>query len=414
MTSMKKMTAASFALLAMMVAWSSAAPKLKTMEELGKKLFFDKNLSTPPGQSCAACHDPMAGWTGPLSATTLPGAVYEGAVKGRFGNRKPPASAYAGASPIFHKDESGDFVGGMFWDGRATGADWKDPLAEQAGGPFLNPLEQNNPDKKTVVLKVKNSDYASLFAQVWNIKADEWEKNVDKLYECIARSIAAYERSAESTAFSSKFDVFWKNAQGKKLTVEEISPSNWRSYADLGLAPEELKGLMLFNTKGKCSNCHTLKPGEKGTPPLFTDYSYDNLGVPKNPDNPFYAMGPQWNKDGKNWVDGGLGDFLKTQPHFANYAEVNMGKHKVPTLRNADVKPAAGFVKAFMHNGSIKSLKDVVHFYNTRDIGSFPPPEVAANINKSELGNLGLTDEEENAVVAFMKALSDGFMPQGK
>jgi cytochrome c peroxidase len=110
---------------------------------LGKHLFFDTNLSDPPGQSCAVCHAPGVGWTGPDQAINAAGAVYEGAVPGRFGNRKPPASAYAGDSPILYYDGT-KWVGGMFWDGRATGWTLGDPLAEQAQGPFLNPLEQNN------------------------------------------------------------------------------------------------------------------------------------------------------------------------------------------------------------------------------------------------------------------------------
>jgi len=174
---------------------TSTAAKLSPVEELGKKLFFDTNLSTPAGQSCAACHAPEVGWTGPLSAVV----VYEGAMKGRFGNRKPPASGYAGGSPLLHQDESGDFVGGMFWDGRATGETLKDPLAEQAGGPFLNPLEQNNADKKAMVLKVKNSDYAALLEQVWKTKKEEWEKDADRIYEHISRSIRPRGRGRRRT-----------------------------------------------------------------------------------------------------------------------------------------------------------------------------------------------------------------------
>ncbi len=119
------------------------ATSLTPQEELGKSLFFDTNLSDPPGQACAACHGPQVGYTGPDEAINKAGAVYEGAVLGRFGNRKPPSAAYAGDSPILY-DDGKSWVGGMFWDGRATGWTLGDPLAEQAQGPFLNPLEQNN------------------------------------------------------------------------------------------------------------------------------------------------------------------------------------------------------------------------------------------------------------------------------
>jgi cytochrome c peroxidase len=383
------------------------APKLTPLEEVGKKIFFDRNLSSPPGQACAACHDPKVGWTGPVSASVSPGQVYEGAVKGRFGNRKPPASAYAGDSPIFHRDEKGEFVGGMFWDGRATGTEWKDPLAEQAGGPFLNPLEQNNPDRKTVVQKVKAASYAPLFIQVWKINPADWDGQPDRIYEYIARSIAAFERSSESTAFRSKFDLFWKASRAKGLKVETIAAGNQAGFRGLGLEDGELLGLVLFNTKARCSSCHVLTPGPGEKPPAFTDYKYDNIGVPKNPDNPFYGMAVEFNPAGKKWIDQGLGEFLGGVPAYAALSGTNTGKHKAPTLRNVDVRPDPSFVKGYMHNGALKSLKAVVHFYNARDLGGFPAPEVAANLNKTEMGDLGLTGDEEDAVVAFLKTLSD-------
>jgi len=142
---------------------------------------------------------------------------------------------------------------------------------------------------------------------------------------------------------------------------------------------------------------------------LFTDYKYDNLGVPKNPQNPFYGQAKDFNPDGKKWVDQGLGGYLAASTKYANYAGANMGKHKAPTLRNVDRRPAPGFVKVFMHNGSFKSLKDVVRFYNTRDKAGakWPTPEVTANMNKTEMGNLGLTSAEEDLIVLFMKTLTD-------
>ena len=383
---------------------SSLSPK----EELGKKLFFDKNLSTPPGQDCAVCHAPNVGMTGPDEGINIKGGVYEGAVKSRFGNRKPPAAAYAGDSPVFHIDKEGNFVGGMFWDGRATGETLGDPLAEQAMGPFLNPLEQNMPDKKTIILRVQKSDYAGLFEEVWGKGSLDAAKDIDGTYARIGRSIAAYERSAEVNPFNSKFDAFWRKAKAGGLEVASINESNWKKYDNKGLDPVELKGLVLFSGKAKCFACHVLT-SVNGTPPLFTDFGYDNLGVPKNPDNPFYKIPKEWNPDGEKWVDQGLGGFLKGTEKYAKYAAENMGKHKVPTLRNVALSPRPGFVKAFMHNGFFKSLQDVVHFYNTRDVASakWPSPEVSANLNVDEMGDLGLTADEEKAVVAFMLTLSD-------
>jgi len=146
-----------------------------------------------------------------------------------------------------------------------------------------------------------------------------------------------------------------------------------------------------------------------GKPPLVTDFTYDNLGIPRNPLNPVYTISEEWNKDGKNWVDKGLGGFLKTTAEFAQYAAENYGKQKVPTLRNVDLRPNQNFVKAYTHNGFFKTLKDIVHFYNTRDIASenWAPAEIKENVNTEELGDLGLTEEEEDLIVKFMKTLSD-------
>ncbi len=379
-----------------LAAAATAAPKpheLTPIEQLGKALFFDTNLSSPPGQSCAACHAPEVGFTGPDSMINAHGAVYEGALAGRFGNRKPPAAAYAGDSPIFGVDEMlGLFVGGMFWDGRATGWRLGDPLAEQAQGPFLNPLEQNLPSPAAAITIVAASSYATLFEQVWGAGSLSLDPaNVPMAYERVARSIAAYERCNEVNPFSSKFDAY---LEGKaKLTKLEK------------------KGFRLFLGKGNCAECHIVTPGKSADKPLFTDFTYDNLGIPKNPENPFYGM-LEFNPDGMNWIDPGLGGFLASVPEYASYAGDNYGKHKVPTLRNVDKRPNPDVVKAYGHNGYFKSLKEIVHFYNTRDVAAanWPPPEVSMNMNTTELGNLGLTDAEEDAIVAFMQTLTDGYM----
>src|ERR1035437_2549171 len=195
---------AAAALLLLAVTGASTQGTLSPNEKLGKKLLFDTNLSTPPGQACAACHGREVGYTGPDAAINAAGAVYEGAGAGRFGNRKPPTAAYAGDSPILHFDGT-KWVGGMFWDGRATGWTLSDPLAEQAQGPFLNPLEQTNPTAQVVIDKVLASGYKDLFLQVCT--------NSNTYYDCIGRSIAAYERSKEVNPFSSKFDAYLdKNA----------------------------------------------------------------------------------------------------------------------------------------------------------------------------------------------------------
>jgi cytochrome c peroxidase len=315
------------------------------------------------------------GYTGPDQAINAAGAVYEGAVTGRFGNRKPPTAAYAGDSPILSFDSVNGWVGGMFWDGRATGETLGDPLAEQALGPFLNPLEQNNASAQAVIDKVLASSYADLFLQVCT--------DPDVYYECIGRSIAAYERSTEVSSFTSKYD-YWL-------------------VGEANLTGQEQRGLALFNGKANCANCHPA--------PLFTDFTYDNLGSPRNLLNPFYDE-PDWNPAGHDWVDTGLGGFLKAAGYDPSVYEAAWGMHKVPTLRNVALAPTNNFIKAYSHNGYFKSLGEIVHFYNTRDVpgAGWPAPEVAENVNTSQMGNLELTSEEELAIVAFLNTLSDGYV----
>jgi len=416
------------AILAIGLGAGSAAG-LSDKEDVGKAIFFDQNLSIVNNQSCAACHAPQVGWTGPDEPINMHGAVYEGSIAGRFGNRKPPSSAYATTSPIFHlvKKSGGTFVGGNFWDGRATGEKLGNPAADQAQGPFLNPLEQALPDAACVVYRVCTSPvYGGLFQSVWPGACDiAWPADVESscamdtgsvsldpanrakvntAYDDVALSIAAYEASPEVNAFSSKYDAV---VAGKAKFTKE-----------------EQEGFNLFWGKGKCNKCHTVNP--RGKPALFTDYTYDNLGVPRNPENPFYSM-TAFNPQGAAWIDPGLGGFLASRMDYAKYAHTNYGKHKVPTLRNVDKRPVPMFVKAYSHNGFFKSLKGIVHFYNTRDVlpvcpGSYteaqalaancwPLPELALNMNTKELGNLGLDEDEEWALVEFMKTLSDGIIP---
>ena len=403
----------------------AAGQGLSPVELLGKSIFFDDALSINDNQSCASCHDPAVGWTGPLSFLNEAGAVYEGSIPNRFGNRKPPSAAYATPSPIFawHRQGGGLFLGGNFWDGRATGEKLGNPAADQAQGPFLNPNEQALPDNACVVYFVCTASYPVALDEVWGANAcditwpgdllgqcateggmvslsDDDAAQVEASYDEIALSIAAYESSSEVNAFTSKYDAY----------LARVSD----------LTKEERMGLRLFNGKGKCSRCHT-STAKHGQPPLFTDYSFDNLGLPRNSENPVYPV------EGYDWVDDGLGAFLAKRPEYAGLAEEHMGAHKVPTLRNVDLRPDQAFVKAFGHNGYFKTLKQIVHFYNTRDVkpacanpftpvadaiaqGCWPEPEVDENVNDSELGNLKLTSEQEDAIVAFLKTLSDGYL----
>jgi cytochrome c peroxidase len=376
------------------------------LEQLGKRLFFDTQLSEPPGQACVSCHNPATGWTTPEDGTDASAAIHVGAIPERAGSRRPPMAAYASFSPPLHLDPEEDhFVGGNFWDGRATGWLLGHATAEQAQEPFLNPVEHNLPDAAEVVRRVcEGPTGEDLRAWFGNAVC---HNPVDG-YNAIAAAIAAFESSSELNAFTSKYDYYLRDPERYPLSEQEAF------------------GLELFarEDKGNCAACHPHEPGPSGEPPLFTDFTYDNLGVGRNPDNPWYRM-TSYNPDGEAWVDPGLGGFLKTVPRFADRAAENLGKYKVPSLRNGDKRPSAGFVKRFMHNGAQASLEEVVHFYNTRDVkpecanqqnpepgqNCWPAPEVRANLNTEELGDLGLSADEEAAIVAFMRTLDDGWMP---
>ncbi len=384
---------------------ATPAVALTPREQLGKLLFFDQGLSLNGNQACAACHAPGAGWTGPDAAINAHGAVYEGSVPGSFGNRKPPSAAYATPSPILHLEkERGTFVGGNFWDGRATGERLGSPSAEQAQGPFLNPLEQALPSAAAVVGKICAAAYAPLFLEVCGATACD-PGNVSA-YDCVGLAIAAYEGSPEVNAFSSKYDAVLAGAA---------------RFTD-----GEQRGFALYAGKARCSRCHVLTP--RAGPGLFTDYTYDNLGVPRNPENPFYSEAA-FNPLGLAWVDQGLGGFLLVRPEYRLYARRTLGAFKVPTLRNVDAwDPALGpKVKAYGHNGYFKSLAGIVHFYNTRDVlplcpaayteaqalaaGCWPAPELGLNENTKDVGDLGLSAAEEADLLQFLGTLSDGWTP---
>ena len=392
-----------FGIAFVILAFSAPVEAMDTpstpIEQLGKRLFLDKALSINGNQSCATCHAAEFGYTGPKGYINEHGAVYPGSVETLFGNRKPPTAAYGGESPLLYYDNVDQvWVGGMFWDGRATGWVLGDPLAEQAKGPFLNPVEQALPDAETLCWLVYNSNYARLFRKVWGTLNCDTPVAIGTVYDQIGRSISAFEKSYEVNPFNSKFDRFWDSAKAKGVDVTLIDTSNWQQYLQLGLSTDEVYGLAIFNYDGKCALCHTLDEGNAGYP-LFTDFTYDNLGIPKNPENPFYETHP-------DFIDLGLGAFLESAHYPADVYEAELGKFKVPTLRNVD-KREGNTVKAYGHNGFFKSLKDIVHFYNTRDVMPWPEPEYPDTINVVELGNLGLSEAEEDALVIFMQTLTD-------
>jgi cytochrome c peroxidase len=340
----------------------------------------------------------------------------------------------------------GDFVGGNFWDMRASGYRLQNPSAEQAQGPPTNPVEMALPDSACVAYRLSKAPYRKLFETVWGADSFtmQWPHDVEKVcatpgppaandpfpvhlspadraradhvYDGFGLAISAYEFSPEVSPFTSKYDSV--QAEKDQFT------------------PQEKLGYELFRGKARCNECH--RDGGPGEEPLFTDFTSSNLGVPKNPGLQFYYEGrPDQrsytpNLAGGAYVDAGVGNFLRTlqsdsgqlnpDAEWIKRAPKFDAKFQVPTLRNVDMRPTANFVKAYMHNGYFKSLKEVVHFYNTRDVlpkckpgdsgektACWPEAEDSSNLNKRQLGNLKLTDQEEEALVAFLKTLTDGY-----
>ena len=391
---MKKITLGAMTLLLTLLVGSAWSGQPEDLEKLGGFLYRDKKLSLNQNQSCMTCHHPSAGFADPENLRDpIDFPVSAGSDPTLFGGRNAPSAAYAGFSPVFGWDVTiGEYVGGMFWDGRATGATLGDPLAEQALGPFLNPVEMAMEDEAAVVDAVSVSNYAKLFLKVF--PDTDFINDVAGTYDNIGIAIAAFERSNIITRFNSKFDQFWVACQQKGIDVSLID-----TYTDLATLPDgiltatQLQGLALFNDagKGNCAACHptTNYTDVDGIvyPPLFTDYSYDNLGIPTNPRvEELSGVAPP---------DLGLGGVL---------ADPNeeYGKFKVPTLRNVAKTAPYG------HNGYFPTLKEIVNFYNTRDhVGKWEPAEVPETVNTTELGDLGLTRQEEWQITAFLKALTD-------
>ncbi|MGY6276691.1 cytochrome-c peroxidase [Methylomonas sp. MgM2] len=390
-------------LLGSMTGYAGQAA-LTSEQELGKTLFTDQNLSLNRNQSCSSCHSLEPARAKPFVTRRVPGfvdpdnvkhgtAVSKGSVDGLSGSLNAPSVGYAGFSPDFHFDENeGLYVGGQFWNGRAK------TLIEQAQGPFLNPVEMALPDIAEFIDRLKeNRKYKRLFEQAYRIDLDRIDmsspEDQAQVFEAAATAISLFEQSPVFNKFNSKFDYV---ISGKtKFT------------------PLEAKGFDVFNGKGNCAACHigeaTLDDdGHVVEPALFTDFTYDNIGLPRNVNIP-----------GNPKPDEGLGGQLGI--------DEEKGKHKVMSLRNIALTAPYG------HNGSMATLEQIVHFYNTRDTLGYvadinqpgfgktgwPEPEFyeeareVDTVNRDELGDLGLSPFEEKALVAFLKTLTDDYPEWG-
>ncbi len=343
--------------------------------QLGSDLFHDTNLSKNRTQACATCHMPDAGFVDRRDLAGSGMAASLGDDGHSIGTRNAPTAAYAAASPPFHRNAEGKYVGGQFLDGRAA------TLADQAGGPPLNPVEMGMPDKAAVVARLtENPDYKTRFAALFG--ADIFG-DADKAYGAMTTAIAAFERTPVFQPFDSRYDRALRG--------------------ELKLTDQEELGQVLFfsNQFTNCNLCHQLKKpgGQEGE--TFSNYQFHNIGVPANPE--LTAA------NGATKPDLGLAE----NPAVTDTA-TEAGKFKVPSLRNV------GVTGPYMHNGVFKDLRTVILFYNKynsiakrRQINpetgkAWDPPEVADNISLTELETgPALDDKRIDALVAFLKTLTD-------
>lgn len=438
-------------------ALAVAVPDVEALESLGKYVFFDK-ISVPATQSCASCHSPADGWTAPRTRINRGQVVMPGANPQTAGRRKPPTIAYSNTAPIFGESIFAPFSGaceverfgfwcsgGLFGDGRATGAVIGDevfadyfmlkeaygqflgPLADQAMAPFSNDVEQNVPDgndnglpgAEFVCRHVESAKYSELYELSWGEPIDCESTGVDISFKRIAVAISAWEQSSEVNSHSSKRDFALMNDDDDtpgQFPLKDLSDQeNLGHDLFFGVVSE----LSPSGKDARCAVCHNSEArGSVGDEPeqQYTDNAFNHIGVPPN-----YEIA---NFDPNN-PDVGLSEHTSANPHTSGHA----GHFRTPTVRNVDKRKNSHFRKAYMHNGYFKNLEDIVHFYNTSilklDPVECPPGTTAAQARANDcwpaaevdtdnqahslglMGNLGLTEAEEAAIVAYLKALTD-------
>jgi cytochrome c peroxidase len=397
-----------------------APVQLSAVAQLGKKIFFDPTLSASGRQSCASCHSPEHSY-GPANNLAV---QLGGPSLSRQGYRPPPSLMYLYRQPNFSiGPDSGEAdsapnlaqiatqaagvakakksagaapstpamvpQGGLFWDGRA------DTLQAQASGPMLNPVEMANSSVAEVSAKLQRTSYRNDFIQLFGPHIFE---STDLTMSEAMFAVARYQVEEQSFhPFTSKYD-YWLEGKAR-------------------LTQAELRGLRLFNdpNKANCAGCHLSKPGADGMPPMFTDYQYEALGVPRNAslainrDNSFFDMG----------ICGPFRTDLKDQTQYC-------GMFLTPSLRNVATR------HVFFHNGVYHSLEDVMAFYNERNTAPqkfYPrgpdgkikkyndlPEKFTVNIDDKDApfdrkfgDKPAMTDDDIRNIIAFLQTLNDGY-----
>jgi cytochrome c peroxidase len=414
----------------------------------GKAIFFDTSLSASGKQSCGTCHVPTRAFTAnPATDHGLP-VPLGGPNMDQTGFRNAPSLMYASFTPPFSLTNGP--TGGFFRDGRASS------LATQAEQPFVTPFEMANQDASEVVSRLRNS--AATLQAFTAAYGEAVLDDPDTALKDMGLALAAFETEDPSFhPFSSKFD-YWLQGQAQ-------------------LTAQEQNGLNLFNNpvKGNCTACHPSQAQGYDSHALFTDFTFDNIGIPRNwqiPANtpgsvspidgaPLTVMAPVDVPDDAEYAyfDMGLCGPFKSAANDPD-ARVDLsattslcGLFKVPTLRNI------ALTAPYFHNGVFQNLHQVIEWYVTRDInndtGNNPnpvaagpggnpymavgtfyltaagtpdlyeyndlPAEYDANVNVGEVpytpptfgGGQAptLTAGEIDDIVAFLCTLTDGFDP---
>jgi cytochrome c peroxidase len=351
--------------------------------EAGRRLFFETRMSDPPGTSCASCHDPARAFSGDNGSGR---AVALGSRPGAFGTRNVPTLMYLASSPGPGFTAQGGKhrpSGGFFWDGRAV------TLADQALGPLFSPAEMNNRDAAALVERIAGSGAAESVRKAYG--ADVFDEP-RRAVAAITGALAVFQQSAAFAPFSSRLDAVLRG--------------------QVRFTEQEERGLSLFTIaqKGNCAECHAVKADSRDPRDwLFTDFGFHAIGVPRNRDIA---------KEGEH----DLG-WCAAQPGGARANARWCGWFKTPTLRNV------ALTAPYMHNGRFATLRDAVAFYATRDTHPerwFADGTKFDDLPEAMRGNVdletrpyhrrpgqrpALNDEEIDDVVAFLRTLTDGYVP---
>ena len=397
------------------------AGPLSAVAQVGRAIFFDRSLSASGRQSCASCHSPDHAYGPPDDADVALG----GAKLDIPGVRAVPSLMYLEREPAFSIGPDAGEVedttlaqsvtqaqgasratktadsnaaganlvpqGGLFWDGRA------DTLQKQALVPLLNPVEMANHSEAEVVAKLRAAPYTAQLVQVFGPTV---LRQPGLLLAEAMFAIGRYQfEDVSFHPYSSKFDA-WLEGHAK-------------------LAPAELRGWRLFNdpARANCAGCHVDQVVDT-RPPLFTDHQFEALGVPRNPailanrDPHYVDLG----------VCGPIRTDLRDQTQYC-------GMFLTPTLRNSARRAV------FFHNGVFHTLREVMDFYNFRDVapdravphGHGVGLAVASDLPAADRGNLDRQDppfdrhkgdapamspRDEEDIIAFLATLDDGFKPK--